>query len=59
MKKGGVDMEKAKEEKAKASGVFYRMMMEHVLKVLADPKRVCSGRKQVTACSGLMKSTGK
>ena len=30
-----------KEEKAKASGVFYRMMMEHVKKVLADPKRVC------------------
>jgi alpha-galactosidase len=41
MKKGGVDIEKAKEEKAKASGVFYRMMIEHVKKVLADPKRVC------------------
>jgi alpha-galactosidase len=24
-----------------ASGVFYRMMVEHVKKVLADPKRVC------------------
>jgi alpha-galactosidase len=41
MKKGGVDIEKIKQEKAKASGVFYRMMMEHVRKVLADPRRVC------------------
>ena len=41
MEKRGVDIEKMKEEKAKASGVFYRMMMEHVKKVLADPKRVC------------------
>jgi alpha-galactosidase len=41
MKKRGVDIEKAKEEKAKASGAFYRMMIEHVKKVLADPKRVC------------------
>ena len=41
MKKRGVDIEKMKEEKAKASGVFYRMMIEHVRKVLADPKRVC------------------
>jgi alpha-galactosidase len=41
MKKGGVDIGKMKEEKAKASGVFYRMMIEHVKKVLADPKRVC------------------
>jgi hypothetical protein len=28
-------------EKDAASGVFYRMMIEHVKKVLADPKRVC------------------
>ncbi|MFZ9935492.1 MAG: sialate O-acetylesterase [Luteolibacter sp.] len=41
MKKRGDDIEKIKEEKAKASGVFYRMMIEHVNKVLADPKRVC------------------
>lgn len=41
MRKRGVDIEKVKEEKAKASGVFYRMMVEHVRKVLADPKRVC------------------
>jgi hypothetical protein len=29
------------EEKDAASGVFYRMMIDHVKKVLADPKRVC------------------
>jgi hypothetical protein len=28
-------------EKDAASGVFYRMMVDHVKKVLADPKRVC------------------
>ncbi len=28
-------------DKAAASGVFYRMMVEHVKKVLADPARVC------------------
>jgi Carbohydrate esterase, sialic acid-specific acetylesterase len=29
------------DKKDAASGVFYRMMVEHVKKVLADPKRVC------------------
>lgn len=29
------------DDKDAASGVFYRMMIEHVKKVLADPKRVC------------------
>jgi hypothetical protein len=29
------------EKKDAASGVFYRMMVDHVKKVLADPKRVC------------------
>lgn len=29
------------EKKDAASGVFYRMMIDHVKKVLADPKRVC------------------
>ena len=29
------------DKKDAASGVFYRMMIEHVKKVLADPKRVC------------------
>jgi alpha-galactosidase len=32
-----------KVEKAKATGHYYRLMMEHVKKVLADPKRVCPG----------------
>ena len=41
MKKRGDDIEMMKAEKAKASGAFYRMMIEHVKKVLADPKRVC------------------
>ena len=35
------DRKKWQEEKDAASGVFYRMMVEHVKKVLADPKRVC------------------
>jgi len=33
-------LEQWKAEKAKATGVYYRLMMEHVKKVLADPKRV-------------------
>ena len=28
-------------ERAAATGVYYRLMVEHVKKVLADPKRVC------------------
>jgi hypothetical protein len=35
------DRKKWQDEKDAASGVFYRMMIEHVQKVLADPKRVC------------------
>jgi alpha-galactosidase len=35
------DRKKWQEEKDAASGVFYKMMIEHVKKVLADPKRVC------------------
>ena len=35
------DFAKWKVEKAKATGHYYRLMMEHVKKVLADPKRVC------------------
>jgi hypothetical protein len=34
------DRKKWQDEKDAASGVFYRMMIEHVTKVLADPKRV-------------------
>ncbi|MFN9879934.1 MAG: hypothetical protein ACK557_15775, partial [Planctomycetota bacterium] len=33
------DRKKWQDEKDAASGVFYRMMVEHVKKVLADPKR--------------------
>jgi alpha-galactosidase len=39
-KNRGDDMEKDKAEKIKATGVYYRMMIEHVRKVLADIKRV-------------------
>ena len=35
------DRKKWQDEKNAATGVFYRMMIEHVKKVLADPKRVC------------------
>jgi hypothetical protein len=37
------DRKKWQDDKDAASGVFYRMMIEHVNKVLADPKRVYSG----------------
>jgi hypothetical protein len=35
------DRKKWQEDKDAASGVFYRMMVEHVKDVLADPARVC------------------
>jgi len=35
------DFEKWKADKVKATGVYYRLMMQHVKRVLADPKRVC------------------
>ena len=35
------DRKQWQDEKDAATGVFYRMMIEHVKKVLADPKRVC------------------
>jgi Carbohydrate esterase, sialic acid-specific acetylesterase len=35
------ERKKWQEEKDAASGVFYRMMIDHVKMVLADPKRVC------------------
>jgi alpha-galactosidase len=35
------DRKKWQAEKDAASGVFYRMLVEHVKKVLADPGRVC------------------
>lgn len=35
------DRKKWQDAKDAASGVFYRMMVDHVKKVLADPRRVC------------------
>lgn len=35
------DRKQWQEDKDAASGVFYRMMVDHVQKVLADPARVC------------------
>ena len=35
------DRKEWQDKKDAASGVFYRMMIDHVKKVLADPKRVC------------------
>jgi alpha-galactosidase len=37
------DLEQWKVEKAKATGGYYRLMMEHVKKLLADPKKVVPG----------------
>ncbi len=39
-KRRGDDLEKIKAEKVKATGLFYRHMIEHVRKVLGDIKRV-------------------
>jgi len=38
---GEKDREEWWNEKNKKTGCYYRLMMEHVKKVLADPKRVC------------------
>ena len=35
------DFEKWKADKAKETGIYYRLMIEHVKRVLADPRRVC------------------
>ena len=40
LKKQGKDIAQAKADKAKATGRYYKLMIEHVMKVLADPKRV-------------------
>jgi hypothetical protein len=39
--KRGKDVAEAKAKKAAETGVFYRLMVEHVKRVLAEPKRVC------------------
>ncbi|MCF7733116.1 MAG: sialate O-acetylesterase [Akkermansiaceae bacterium] len=40
LRKQGKDLAQAKADKAKETGRYYRLMVEHVRKVLADPKRV-------------------
>jgi hypothetical protein len=40
-KKKGRDIEKVKADKIKATGHYYRLMMEHVKSVLKDPIKVC------------------
>lgn len=42
-KNRGDDLEKDKAEKIRATGVYYRLMIEHVRKVLADIQRVAPG----------------
>ena len=39
--KRGKDVAEAKAKKATETGLYYRLMVEHVERVLADPKRVC------------------
>ena len=41
LRKQGKNIEEVKAAKVKASGRYYRLMIDHVKKVLADPKRVC------------------
>jgi alpha-galactosidase len=41
MQKRGMDVATEKAKKVQATGHYYRLMIEHVKKVLADPKRVC------------------
>jgi hypothetical protein len=41
IKKRGQDIEKVKAARAEATGRYYRLMIDHVKKVLADVKRVC------------------
>lgn len=40
LKKSGKDVEKIKEERKAATGQYYRLMIEHIEKVLADIERV-------------------
>jgi hypothetical protein len=40
-RKQNVDIEAARQQKAEATGHYYRLMLAHVRKVLSDPGRVC------------------
>ncbi len=48
--KQGKDLEAAKAEKAAATGKYYRLMIEHVRKVLAEPGRVVPGYDAGQGC---------
>jgi alpha-galactosidase len=41
LQKRGKDVAEARAKKAAETGVYYRLVLEHVKQVLADPKRVC------------------
>ena len=41
LKKQGKDITQVKADKVAKTGRYYKLMIEHVKKVLADPKRVC------------------
>jgi hypothetical protein len=41
LKKQGKDIDQAKADRARASGHYYRLMLDHVNKVLKDIERVC------------------
>jgi alpha-galactosidase len=49
-KEQGKDIAEIKAKKAEATGHYYRLMMEHVKKVLADPKRVYPGYDPKQGC---------
>jgi len=44
------DRKKWQDDKTANTGVYYRLMMEHVKKVLADPKRVCPAYNPQQGC---------
>ncbi len=44
------DFEQWKKDKATATGHYYRLMVEHVKRVLADPRRVCPAYDPAAGC---------
>jgi len=50
LRKRGKDVAEARAKKAAETGLYYRLMMEHVKKVLADPKRVCPAYDEKQGC---------
>jgi hypothetical protein len=49
-KRRGADIEKIKADKAEETGYYYRLMMEHVHRVLKDIKRVCPVYDEKAGC---------